>query len=217
MRGRADRGAPWVFVGRSARIERPTIPPSGTRQLPSVSAQPPSVIVEYDGMPGHSLCGGAGGAGPLGLTHTEGNTERQVVDSLRTEVCGQQNQSNDPRNNQHKPNTPTTGRRWPTNGTSRHIQHSPGTPTTGLRERGNDTSRSTGQQKAATRRNMRRGERVTVQGPVKKQQPDGMSHGGGLHVSPDCPSMPPPVPQSLRRRSRDLTRIPTRNSRKSTT
>ena len=29
------------------------------------------------------------------------------------------------------------------------------------------------------RRNMRKGERVTVQGPVKKQQPDGMSHGGG--------------------------------------
>ena len=67
------------------------------------------------------------------------------------------------------------------NGTSRHIQHSPGTPTPGLRERGNNTSRSTGRsgrQKAATRRNMRREERVTVQGPVKKQQPDGMSHGG---------------------------------------
>ena len=48
-------------------------------------------------------------------------------------------------------------------------------------ERGN-TSRSTGRsgrQKAATRRNMRREERVTVQGPVKKQQPDGMSHRGG--------------------------------------
>ena len=47
---------------------------------------------------------------------------------------------------------------------------------------GNDTSRSTGrsgQQKAATRRNMRREERVTVQGPVKEQQPDGMSPGGG--------------------------------------
>ena len=57
----------------------------------------------------------------------------------------------------------------------------PGTPTTGLRERGNDTSRSTGRsgrQNAATRRNMRKEERVTVQGPVKKQQPDGISHGG---------------------------------------
>ena len=52
---------------------------------------------------------------------------------------------------------------------------------TGLRERGNDTSGSTGRsgrQKAATRRNMRREERVTVQGPVKEQQADGMSHGG---------------------------------------
>ena len=49
-------------------------------------------------------------------------------------------------------------------------------------ERGNDTSKSTGRsgrQNAATRRNMRREERATVQGPVKEQQPDGMSHGGG--------------------------------------
>ena len=59
----------------------------------------------------------------------------------------------------------------------------PAHQTTGLRERGNDTSKSTGRsgrQKAATRRNMRREERVTVQGPVKKQQPGGMSHGGLL-------------------------------------
>ena len=58
------------------------------------------------------------------------------------------------------------------NGTSCHIQHSPNTPTIGLCECGNDTSKSTGRsgrQKAATRRNMRREERVTVQGPVKKQ------------------------------------------------
>ena len=51
----------------------------------------------------------------------------------------------------------------------------------GLREHGNDTSRSTGRsgrQNAATRRNMRREEWVTVQGPVKKQPPDGMSHRG---------------------------------------
>ena len=62
-----------------------------------------------------------------------------------------------------------------------HIQHSPNTPSTGLRECGNDTSRSTGRsgrQNAATRRNMRREDRVTVQGPVKEQQPDGTSHGG---------------------------------------
>ena len=72
-------------------------------------------------------------------------------------------------------------------GTPCHIQHSPNTPTTGLRERGNDTSKSTGRsgrQNAATRRNMRRGERVTVQGPVKEQQPDGMSHRGGQNEHP---------------------------------
>ena len=57
-----------------------------------------------------------------------------------------------------------------------------GTPTTGHRERGNDTSRSTGRsdgQNTATRRSTRRDERVTIQGLVKKQQPDGMSHRGG--------------------------------------
>ena len=42
--------------------------------------------------------------------HAHGNAARQVVDGLRTEVWGQQKQSNDPRNNQHNPNTPTTGR-----------------------------------------------------------------------------------------------------------
>ena len=52
-------------------------------------------------------------------------------------------------------------------------------PTTGLRERGNDTSRSAAADKtAATRRIVRGEERVSVQGPVKKQQPDGMSHTG---------------------------------------
>ena len=81
----------------------------------------------------------------------------------------------------HPPPTPPLTQR----GTSCHIQHSPNTPTTGLRERRNDTSKSTGRssrQNAATRRNMRRAEWVTVQGPVKKQQPDGMSHRGGSRV-----------------------------------
>ena len=56
----------------------------------------------------------------------------------------------------------------------------------GVRERGNGTSKSTGRssrQNAATCHNMRREERVTVQGPVKKQQPGGMPHvgaGGGV-------------------------------------
>ena len=40
--------------------------------------------------------------------HAHGNASRQVVDGLRTEVCGQQKQSNDPHNNQRNPNMPTT-------------------------------------------------------------------------------------------------------------
>ena len=43
--------------------------------------------------------------------HAHGNTERQIVGGLSTEVCGQQKQSNDPHNNQHSPSTPSTGRR----------------------------------------------------------------------------------------------------------
>ena len=81
----------------------------------------------------------------------------------------------------------TRGRRRGVRSTNRQTtpattSKTPGTPTTGLRERGNDTSGSTGRsgrQKAVTPRNMRREERVTVEGPVKKPQPDGMSHGGG--------------------------------------
>ena len=83
-------------------------------------------------------------------------------------------------------------------GTPATSSTTPGTPTTGLRERGNDTSRSTGRsgrQNAATRRNMRREERVTVQGPVKEQQPDGMSHTG---VAKGAPTTPPP-PRPARR------------------
>ena len=101
---------------------------------------------------------------------------------LCTEVCGQQKQSNDPGNNQAQPSIrQLLGAADAQTAHPRHIQHSPNTPTTGLCERGNDTSKSTGRsgrQKAATRRNMRREDRVTVQGPVKEQQPDGMSHRG---------------------------------------
>ena len=51
-----------------------------------------------------------------------------------------------------------------------------------------------GRQKAATRRNMRREERVTVQSPLKKQQPDGMSHRGYL---PLFQCITAPAPRSL--------------------
>ena len=50
-----------------------------------------------------------------------------------------------------------------------------------------------GRQNAATRRNMRREERVTVQGPVKKQQLDGKSHRGtGGEGAGQGPGRPPP-------------------------
>ena len=39
------------------------------------------------------------------------NTARQATDSVWTEVCGQQKQSNDLGNNQHILNTPIIGRR----------------------------------------------------------------------------------------------------------
>ena len=103
--------------------------------------------------------------------HAHGNVARQVVDDRRAQVCGQRKPSVDPR----------------------HIQHSPGTPTTALRKRGNDTSGSTGRsgrQNAAPRRNMRRDDRVTVQGPVKEQR-DGLSHGAGAGAGAvGCPWVP---------------------------
>ena len=54
-------------------------------------------------------CWGPCRAGHLGLTHTE--TQRGTLWTLRTEVCGQQKRSNNPHNNQHNLNMPTTGRR----------------------------------------------------------------------------------------------------------
>ena len=46
--------------------------------------------------------GGGGGGGGTKVV-CGGNTARQVMDRLRTEVRGQQKQSNDPRDNQHNP------------------------------------------------------------------------------------------------------------------
>ena len=53
-------------------------------------------------------------------------------------------------------------------------------------------------QKAATRRNMRREERVTVQGPVKEHQPDGMSHRGSVGRGWPGPQPKPPPPPPRR-------------------
>ena len=129
--------------GRSGRQNAATR--RNMRREERVTVQGPVKEQQSDGM---SHRGGGGGA------HAHGNAVRQVVDDRRAEVRGKRKPSNDPRSN----------------------QHSPGTPTTGLRERGNNTSRTTvrsSRQNAATRRSMRREERVTVQGPVKNTQ------GGG--------------------------------------
>ena len=142
--------------------------------------------------------GGGGDRNRAPGPHAHRTTARQAMDGLWTEVRGQQNQSNDPGNNQHNPQyanywAPLTRKRY----TPRHIQHSPGTPTTGLCERGNDTRRSTGRsgrQNAATRRNMRRDERVTVQGPVKEQHNPTECHtGGGPHFQWLASQPPPPA------------------------
>ena len=69
----------------------------------------------------------------------------------------------------------------------------PSVPTTGHHQSGNDITRNTGRsgrQKALTRRSMRREERVTVQGPVKKPQPDGTSNKGGGGQAAPLPAIP---------------------------
>ena len=116
--------------------------------------------------------------------HAPGNGGRQVVEDRRAEVCGQQKQSNDPRNNQHNPQyanywAPLTRKRHipPHPAQPRHTNH--WAPRTRKRHQQEHRPQWPTERSDPTRRNMRREERVTVQGPVKKQQPDGMSHGGG--------------------------------------
>ena len=77
---------------------------------------------------------------------------------------------------------PITRQRLRTNGTCRTII-CPSTPPTGQCKRADDTSRSkghSGRENATTRCSMKAGRGVIVQGPVKKHQPDQMSHMGSL-------------------------------------
>ena len=109
------------------------------------------------------------------------------MDGLRTEVCGHQKTVKRPPQQPAQP--PIRQLPGAADAQTAHPATSRTAPvyqTTGLCERGNDTSRSTGRsgrQNAATQRNMRREERVTVQGPVKKQRPDGMSHRGAVQAT----------------------------------
>ena len=101
--------------------------------------------------------------------HTHGNTARQDVGGLRTKVLGQQKQSNDPCNNQHTQTAhPSASSTAPTHQRlgSANVETTPaGAPATATNRR---------QRPDATCER-----RATVQGPVKKQQPNGMSHTGG--------------------------------------
>ena len=63
--------------------------------------RPMRIQVCDPGLAAHVPLGG-GGAGHLGLTHTETQRDK-ATDGLWTEACGQQKQSNDPDNNQHNP------------------------------------------------------------------------------------------------------------------
>ena len=51
----------------------------------------------------HSKQADLGALGGGGGAHAHRTTARQAMDSLWTEACGQQKQSNDPGNNQHNP------------------------------------------------------------------------------------------------------------------
>ena len=124
------------------------------------------------------------------------NTARQAMDGLWTEVCGQQTQSNGPGNNQHNPQyanywAPLTRKRhipphpaqpqhtnhWAPRTRKRHRQeHRPQRPT----ERSDPTQHAKG----------RAGDCPGP--PVKKQQPDGLSHGGS--------NTPPPLGPGFHRR-----------------
>ena len=113
----------------------------------------------------------SGAPGP----HTHGNAVRQVVDDHRAEVRGQRKPSNNPLTTRRTPVGQllgTANAQTAPAATSTVLVHqrlgSANTETTPA----GSTGRSS-RQNAATRHGMR-----SVRGPVTKQQPDGMSHGG---------------------------------------
>ena len=121
----------------------------------------------------------SGAPGP----HAHGNAARQVVDDRRAEVRGQQKQSKRPPQQPAQP--PVRQLLGTADAQTAHPAASSTAPAhqlLGSANAKNDTSRSTGRsgrQNAATRRNMRREERVTVQGPVTKEQCHKGGGGGG--------------------------------------
>ena len=94
------------------------------------------------------------------------------MDDQTAEGSGQQRPKNDPRNNQHYPQCANYYcHYYYCHYYYYHYYH----------YYDYDTTRNTGHshhQNAANRHRMQREKRVTVQGPVKKEQPNGMSHRG---------------------------------------
>ena len=131
-----------------------------------------------------------GGAGHLGLTHTETQRGRLWT------ACGQRRV--DSKNSQTTPAaTSTTSIRQLLGATDAQTAHHATSSTAPAHQPlGSANAEMTparaparsGRQKAATRRNMRREERVTVQGPVEKQQTDGMSQRGEEFAKNNCPA-----------------------------
>ena len=107
------------------------------------------------------------------------------MDVLKMEVCGRQKQSNDPATTSTTPIHQLLGAAVAQTAhpatSSTALAHQP----LGSANAENTTSRSagrSGRQKTAPQCSMRREERVTIQGLVKKQQTDGMSHRTGARI-----------------------------------
>ena len=132
-----------------------------------------------------------GGTGHLGLTHTEPQQRGRLWTA-----CGQRRVDN--KNSQTTPATTSTSSIRQLFGaadaqTAHHPTSSTAPTHQPLGSVNAETTPARAPAAAADRkqRNMRREERVTVQGPVKKQQPDGMSHRGVR------PTPPPPLFQCI--------------------
>ena len=174
---------PTLFTGAASS---PRLPPADDGGQPFRSCVWAPAMVPGTATNRYTPSGGGGGGttGP----HAHGNAARRVVGDQNAEGRGQPNPYNDPLNHQHNPRYANY---WAPLPRQRHHKR--------------NTGRS-GRQNAATRRNMRRDERVTVQSPVTKQQPDAMSHRGGrlcrgvLSVCPgkglqsSAPVAPAPLP-----------------------
>ena len=110
-----------------------------------------------------------------------GNAPRQVVGGLRTEVCGQQKQSNNPGNNQHDPQYANY---WALLTRKRHIPPHPAQPrhtnhwAPRTRKRHQQEHRPQRPTESSAPTQHAKGRTGDCPGPRKETTTDGMSHGG---------------------------------------